>query len=145
MSSRGFTVIEFLLVMAIFFVIAGAAPAFYSRFFFQDAVSETAERLAGSLRSAQGLALTGKGGAPWGVSINDGSIIVFRGTSFAMRNSALDRKVSIPSSVLIAGFTETVFARVTGLPVAPATISITALGGATRTLVLNAQGVVSRQ
>lgn len=145
MASRGFTVIEFLLVVAIFFVIAGFAPAFYTRFLSQDAVSEATDRLAGSLRNAQGYSLAGKGSLPWGVALSGNSLVLFQGTSFATRNAALDRRVAVPPSVSVSGLSETVFARVSGIPTAPLTVSLTASGGVSRTLVMNALGVVSRE
>ena len=144
MVSRGFTVIELLLVMAIFFIIAGFAPAFYTRFLSQDAVSETADRVAGALRNAQGYSLAGKGNFPWGVALSGNAIVLFQGNSFATRNAALDRRVAVPSSVSVSGLNETVFARVSGIPTAPLTISLTASGGALRTVSMNALGVVSR-
>lgn len=142
--SRGFTLIEFMLAVAILLILAGTAPVFYSRFLLQDAALEAADRLAFSLRNAQGYALSGKGGAPWGVAISGGDIVLFRGASFAARTPALDRRVSLPANVSVGGFSETVFARVSGIPNAPATITITASGGVSRSLVLNAAGVVSR-
>lgn len=145
MVSRGFTVIELLLVVAIFFVIAGFAPAFYSRILSQDAVAETSDRLAGALRNAQGYSLAGKGSLPWGVALSDNSFVLFQGASFATRNTALDRRVVIPSSVSISGLSETVFARVSGIPTAPLTVSFTASGGVSRTLVMTALGVVNRE
>ena len=145
MVSRGFTVIELLLVMAIFFIIAGFAPTFYGRFLSQDAVSETADRVAGALRNAQGYSLAGKGSLPWGVAVNSGTLVLFQGNSFATRNAALDRRVAVPSSVLVSGLNETIFARVSGVPTAPLTISLTASGGASRTVTMNVLGVVSRK
>ncbi len=145
MNSRGFTIIEFILMVAIFLMLAGMAPAFYGRFLLQDAVAETADRLAFSLRSAQGYALSGKEGAPWGVALDGSSIVLFRGASFATRDPVFDRKVSVPASVSIGGFTETVFARVSGAPDAPIVASITASGGVSRTIRMNALGVVGRE
>ena len=146
MASRGFTVIELLLVVAIFFVIAGFAPAFYGRFFLQDAVAEAADRVAGSLRNAQGYSLAGKGSLPWGVALNGNVVVLFQGNSFATRNTALDRQVALPSSVSISGLNETVFARVSGVPTAPLAVSLTASsGGISRRVTMNALGVVSRE
>ena len=144
-SSRGFTVVELLIVVAMFSLIAGFAPAFYSRFLSQDAVAETADRLAGSLRNAQGYSLAGKGNLPWGVALNGGALVLFQGNSFATRNAALDRRVAVPSSVSVSGFSETVFARVSGVPTAPLTVLLTASGGASRTVTMNVLGVVSRK
>ena len=145
MVSRGFTVIELLLVMAIFFIIAGFAPTFYGRFLSQDAVSETADRVAGALRNAQGYSLAGKGSLPWGVTLSGGALVLFQGSSFATRNAALDRRVAVPSSVSVSGLNETVFARVSGMPTAPLAISLTTSSGASRTVTMNALGVVSRK
>lgn len=144
-SSRGFTLIEFLLTVGIFLTLAGMAPAFYSRFVLQDAVAETADRLAFSLRNASGFSLAGKDDSSWGVAIDGTEIVLFRGANFATRDASADRRVSIPSTVAITGFTETTFARVSGAPSASATVSITASGGAARTVRLNEFGVVSRE
>lgn len=145
LSSCGFTIVELLLVVAIFFVVAGFAPVLYNRFFLQDAVAEAADRVAGSLRNAQGFSLAGKGSLPWGVALNGNSIILFQGNSFATRNTALDRRIAIPSAVSISGLTETVFARVSGVPTTPLTISLTAPGGISRSVTMNSLGVVSRE
>ncbi|QQS15464.1 MAG: prepilin-type N-terminal cleavage/methylation domain-containing protein [Candidatus Moraniibacteriota bacterium] len=144
-SSQGFTIIELLLVVAIFFAVAGFAPAFYNRFFLQDAVVEAADRIAGSLRNAQGFSLAGKGSLPWGVALNGNAVVLFQGNSFATRNTALDRQIALPSSVSISGLSETVFARVSGMPTAPLTISLTASGGVSRSVLMNSLGVVSRE
>lgn len=145
MSSRGFTLIEFLLVAAILLVIGGMVPAFSNRFLLQNSVAETADRLAFSLRNAQGYALSGKGGDSWGVAIDGTDIVVFQGSSFALRDVGSERRTAIPSSVSIAGFSETIFASSTGIPSASGSVSITSSGGVERRVVWNELGILDRE
>ena len=142
---RGFTFIEFLLTVGIVLALASLASPFSGRFLLQDAVAETADRLALSLRNAQGFSLSGKDSSRWGVMIDGNSIVLFRGPSFAGRDISADRRIAIPQNVIVSGFSETVFDPVSGAPTTPLSISVGAVGATSRTVVLNSFGAVSRQ
>jgi hypothetical protein len=111
----------------------------------QNYVAEVSDRLAFSLRSAQGYALSGKGGDSWGVAIDGTDIVVFRGESFALRDAGSERRTAIPSSVSIVGFSETIFAPNTGIPSASGIVSITSSGGVERRVVWNDLGILDRE
>lgn len=140
-----FTLIEVILMTALFLVLAGMSSVFYGQFLLNNAVSETGNRFISFARTAQGYATSGKGGLPWGIAQSGGKLFLFEGNSFAARNTSLDRTTTIPNNVTVNNFSEIVFQPLSGTPSATNTITITATNGTTRTLLMNAAGVVSSQ
>ena len=147
----GFTLLELLLTVAIISIIGIMSTGFYSRFFLQNAVSNTADQLTADFRKAQMYSMTGKynlTNTTWGVRYDSNTITLFLGSSYATRNTAFDEKFTVHPSVTVNGFTEIVFAKTTGLPTGgdPSnTPTIVISGGNTsKTITLNAQGVASR-
>src|SRR3990172_2374453 len=88
----GFTIIELILVVAIMLTISVMAPVFYSRFLLQNAVANTVDQLTGSLRKAQIYSMMGKQGSEWSVNYSSNTIPLYKGTSFATRDSTFDEK-----------------------------------------------------
>jgi prepilin-type N-terminal cleavage/methylation domain-containing protein len=142
-AKRGFTIIELLLTVSIVLVIGTFSVVFFSRFLTQNAVANTQDQLMGQLRKAQLYAVMGKQNGSWGVRYGANTITLFQGTSYASRNAALDEVVSVYATTSIVGFTEVVFAKVTGLPSTNGTYTVTG-STSTRPVVLSAQGGVSR-
>jgi len=143
-KNKGFTLIELILVVAIVSFIAVLSSPFYARFLVQNAVDNTTDQLTGSLRKGQVYSMMGKQGSPWSVNFSSNTITLYKGTSFASRDASFDEKFSVNSAVSINGTTDISFARVSGLPT-PATATITISSGSnSKTVTMNAQGVVSR-
>lgn len=142
-NQKGFTLIEMTLTVALVFYIGLISVMFYSSFYLKNAANSVTQDLAFSLRKAQTYSMAGRQGSSWGVSFTGGSIIVFKGATYATRIAAFDEVHSVPSTLSISGFNETVFARMTGYPNATSTVIITG-GGRSRTLAINVQGIVSQ-
>ncbi len=142
-TEDGFTLIELLIVISIVLLIGTFSTIFFSRFLTQNAVVDTQDRLLGQLRKAQMYAMTGKQNGSWGVRYGSHTITLFQGNSYATRNLALDESFSENTNVTISGFTEVVFAKVTGLPSAVGTYTISG-GDTSKSVVLNSQGVASK-
>lgn len=141
---RGYTLIELLLVIVIISIVAMLSSPFYARFLLQNAVDNTVDQLSGSLRKAQVYSMTGKQGSAWSVNFSSNTITLYKGTSFAGRDSAFDEKFSVNPNVSISGMTDISYARVTGLPT-PAISTITISSGSnSKTVSVNSQGVVSK-
>jgi prepilin-type N-terminal cleavage/methylation domain-containing protein len=142
-SRSGFTLIELLIVIAITFVIGIVAVPFYSRFFTQNAVSNTTDQLTAELRKAQMYAMMGKQNGTWGVNYGSNVITLFQGSSYAGRNTAFDEKFNVDNGSSIGGFTSVTFSRGTGTP--SATQSITIIGNTTSKIItVNVQGAVNK-
>lgn len=141
---KGFTIIELILVVAIMLTLSVMAPVFYSRFLLQNAVANTVDQFTGSFRKAQTYSMMGKQGSAWSVNYSSNAITLYKGTSFASRDSSFDEKFSVNSSVSVSGITDVSFARFSGLP-NPSTSSITvSSGNNSKNITINSQGVVSR-
>ncbi len=140
-NQKAFTLIELLLVVVIIGSLAAMTAPISSRLILQTNVSENSERVKAQFRKAQIYSMSGKKGGPWGVAISSGNIVLFQGTSFAARTSALDETLAIDENTSVTGFTEVVFAQITGNPSATPTITITS-GPQTNTLSINSQGII---
>jgi Tfp pilus assembly protein FimT len=142
MKKNGFTLIEMILVVALIFYMGFLAVLFYSNFYLKNAASNIAQDIVSSLRKAQTYSMAGRQGGSWGVAFTGGNIVLFKGSSYAARNSAFDEITSIPSTLAIAGFNETVFSRVTGFPNVTSMITITG-GGFAKQVTVSSQGIVN--
>lgn len=143
-SKVGFTLIELILVVAVISIVAASSTPIYSRFLLQNSVANTADQLIGSLRKAQIYSMMGRQGSSWSVNYSSNTLTLYKGSSFAGRDSSFDETFSINPNVSISGFTDINFARITGLPT-PSGVTITTSSGNNQTTVtVNSQGVVTR-
>jgi prepilin-type N-terminal cleavage/methylation domain-containing protein len=111
---KGFTLIEVLLVVAIILTIGFFSGILPVSFIHQNATQNVFQNLSGSLNKAQAYALAGKRDSAWGVRLEGEKIILFKGNSFAQRETALDEETEIDSGVAVSGFSEVMFSRPEG-------------------------------
>lgn len=142
-KNAGFTLVELLMVIVLVAIISGLSVSFYARFYNQNNVASTVDQLVGSLHKAQSYAQAGKRGTNWGVYKNVNQLVLFSGTSYATRTTALDEKTTIPSNVSITGLTEVVFMHSTGTPSATPNMTISG-GGNSKIVSINSEGVVNK-
>ena len=110
----------------------------------QNVVDNTVDELTGSLRKAQVYSMMGKQGDSWSVNFSVNTITLYKGTTFAGRDSSFDEKFSVNQNVNVGGVTDIFYSRVTGLPT-PTTSTITISSGSNnKTIGVNSQGVVNR-
>lgn len=138
----GFTLLEAILTIAIMTVLAFAAIPFYESFVFKSDLDGAAQTIAYSARRAQLLSQAADGDSSWGVKITTSSITLFRGTSFAARAPAFDEAFDLPGSLSITGVTEWVFNKVSGLPAAAGTTTLTSIRNETKNVRINSKGMV---
>lgn len=139
-KSSGLTIIELLLVVVIILTLGILSTSFYARFLTQNEVGNTVDRLIGSFRKAQVYSMMGKQNGSWGVRYTASPKKI---TLYLSGNTAFDEYFSVNDNVTISGFSDISFAKITGLPSASATITISAANNS-KTVTLNSQGVVSR-
>jgi prepilin-type N-terminal cleavage/methylation domain-containing protein len=139
---RGFTLLEVLLSVALIGVLAGISLPIYNSFLARNDLDITAQQVAESFRRAQIYSRGMKDDFAWGVNIQPTSVILFRGTNFATRNTAYDEPISLPG-ITASGLSEVQFAKLTGLPNTTGTVTLTTNNGQTKQVVINAQGMVN--
>lgn len=140
---RGFTLIEILLVLAGIGIIAGMSAPVYQSFQVRNDLDVATVTLAQSYRRAQMLARATDGNSTWGVSISSGHIVVFKGVTYASRDTAYDEESTIPTSITPTGVSEVVFAKLTGTPGITGTTTLTSNNNETRSININAKGTVN--
>lgn len=141
--SKGFTLIEVLLVMMLIGLLAGIGIPVYHALQTRNDLDIAATAAAQNLRRAQILAQAVDGDAMWGLRLDPGSIVVFKGSSFATRDPGYDETFTIGGTIALSGLSEVVFSKATGLPQTTGTIILTSSASETRTITINAKGAVS--
>lgn len=147
---RGFTLIEALLVVAIMAVLALAAPALLASRGVRDVLNAEVQKAADTLYEARNSAMTGRGNARQGVHFTSTTFTLFQGSSF---NPADPDNVvrTMPGSVtastisISGGGADIIFASSKGIPVQTGSIIFTDNGNNSRTVSVNAVGMISVQ
>lgn len=142
-AQGGFSLIELILAVAIVLIIGGFSMSFSTNFLLQNAAANTRDQFIGELRKAQTYALSSKENSNWGVQYTGNTITLFKGTSYAARDTAWDEIYESNANLSISGPNEIVFTKMSGLPSTTGTITITGVS-TSKTVTINSQGVVGQ-
>lgn len=140
---NGFTLLEVLLSIALISVIAGISIPIYQSFQVRNDLDIATTSTVQVLRRAQVLSQASDGDAGWGWKIESGRMVLFKGTSYASRDSLYDEVYDVPMSITPSGVSEIVYAKFTGLPSLFGTVTLTTNTNETRSITINAKGTVS--
>ena len=140
--SRGFTLLELLLSVAIIGVLAGLSLPVYRTLLSKNDLDVATVVTAQSARRAQLLSQAVDGDITWGMKVQRGSIVLFKGTSFGSRDTTFDETFDVPTTISVSGTTEIVFAEVTGLPQSTGTITLTSESDI-QSISINAKGTIT--
>lgn len=141
--SRGFTSIEVLLTIVLIGVLTGFSAVVYQSLQNRTLLDTTVTAVRTSLYRAQMLARTGYQDGAWGVYATTSSVIVFRGDSFASRNTTFDELTTIPDTLVLGGVTEVVMEHLTGLPDTTGVLTIASPDGGTRSVTITNEGLLN--
>ena len=142
-KKTGFTLIEVLLSITLITVLAGiAVPTYYSLLYRND-LDVAKNQMVQSLRRAEVLSLASDGDSTWGVKIQSGSVIIFKGLNYANRDIKYDEVYQIANSIAPSGLTEVVFLKLTGFPQSTGTVILTSQNNETRSITINSKGQAS--
>lgn len=120
----GFSLIEFVLVMALFGLVGSLVFPVALTFYNQQVLSEVAGGIESALRTAHVNAVTQKNDTSHGVKLLDDSYVLFTGVSYLDRNVLHDVVVSFVDTVHHTGANEIVFTQATGYPSGGAVIHL---------------------
>lgn len=139
---RGFTLLELLLSIAIIAILSGLSVPVYQSFQVKNDLDMAANTIIQSYRRAQVLSQAVDGDTSWGVNAGNNAIIVFKGSSFASRDSNFDEVFDLPSTITPSGLQAIVFTKFSGLPQSSGTLTLSASTNETKTLTVNSKGMV---
>lgn len=139
---RGFTLIEILLSLSMMAVIAAFSLPVALNYQQRSGAHIAKDTTAQQLRRAQTLSVAGEGDDSWGVYIQTGTVTLFKGSSYAARDTSYDEENSIQSSIAVSGVSEVVFDRVTGIPSTTGAIMLDSATGQTYTVTIYSTGLI---
>jgi len=142
-ARQGFTLIEVLISFVVLLIFVGAATVLTQPFQAQGELEAGVDTLVTALHRAQVLSRAVAGESSWGVRVNPNQIIVFKGSSYAARDTSVDEVSELSSTVTPTGLLEVVFSQLTGEPQQTGTTTLTSRQAEIRTVFLNAKGTVS--
>ncbi len=97
---QGFTLIEMLLSVATIGILASMSMPVYQSFQNRNDLDIAATSIAESLRRGEVLAQAVDGDSEWGVRVLSGSVVLFKGTSYSLRDTAYDEIFEVPTSII---------------------------------------------
>lgn len=146
MSKKGFTLIEFLIVVTILVVVAGVILWSLNSFRSRQAVKNTKSEIISALALARSRSLNGLDDKTHGVNFSSAQLTIFSGATFAAGapgNQTVDLPL-VSLSLNLAGGDSVVFNRLTGSTVNAGKIVITSLSGQnTATITILSTGLVA--
>ncbi len=142
MLKKGFTLLELLLVIAFIAIIATIAIPFYHSYQVRSDLDVSLDVTVQSLRRSKALAQSGDGDSAWGTYFQASEITIFKGASYASRDTTRDEVFSITSSITPSGTTEIVFSKFYGIPDAAGMVILTASTGDVRNVMVNEKGMI---
>lgn len=140
---RGFTLVEILLALGILGLMLAVAQPSYSLFLATMGAQDAEAVYVQTLRRAQLLSEAGEGDSAWGVRISTSSILLYKGSSHASRDTAYDEAFTSATQFSVSGLTDVVFTKFTGFPNAAGTTTISTPGISPAYVAINAKGTIS--
>lgn len=133
MKEQGFTLFEVIIVLAIFAVLSAVVVGSFVVLQKRSGVDSSAQEFVNALKLAQSKTLASEQSKAYGVYINTSvsphRYIIFRGATYASRETAFDQEYQLPSSIeffgiSLGGGNEIVFERLTGFSAQSGNVSV---------------------
>jgi type II secretory pathway pseudopilin PulG len=138
----GFTLVEMVLSVAIFTLILGMTLPMLRTFTVRNDLDVATNSVVQSMRRAQTLSYVADGDTSWGIHVTVGSILIYKGVSYAARDQTYDEVTTMPTSITISGLSDVTFTKATGMPQSTGTLTLTSALNENRNITINQKGMV---
>lgn len=142
-QQHGFTLIELMLSIVIISMITGLSLPVYNSFAVRNDLDVTTEQVVQALRRAQTYARGMEDDVSWSINVSSTTVTLYKGSPFTGHDASGDETISLPASVTPSGITDTTFTKFTGIPTTTGSITLTSTANHSRTITINAKGMVN--
>ncbi|MFQ6083751.1 MAG: Tfp pilus assembly protein FimT/FimU [Candidatus Aminicenantia bacterium] len=124
-STKGLTLIELMMVMAILVLLIGASLPLSINFYKTRQFDVHLKGVVQTLRRAQLKSMVTENDSSFGVYLGSNQYVLFKGNSYLARDVAYDEAFELPDNLQITGLSEIVFSKLKGTPSDTGTITLT--------------------
>ena len=142
-NNKGFTLIELMLVISLIALLSGLSISVYSSTQTKNDLNIAVSTFVNDARNAQIKARLSNQDDAWGVKIEQSQIILFKGNNFSSRDQSYDQISKISPNITYSGLSDFSFAKVTGLPVVPGSVTLSNVSGQNLTINISSNGVIN--
>ena len=139
----GFTLVELIIVISIFAVCSAVTLPFLARFQQSQNLDTLRQGIASTMRRAQQRAVAGERDSAWGVHVGTGTYILYSGSSYAARTTALDEQHSVATVFTFSGLSDVLFRKVWGSAMTGGTLTIGQGSAGTKTIQVTTAGAIT--
>lgn len=140
---KGVTLMEVLIVIAIFSILTSAIFLGYINFTSRNNLQIATLSLVEALRFAQTNAQATTDDSKWGVLATSSQIIIFKGSSYINRNPSFDQTLNWPREIAPSGLIEIIFEKMTGETFNIGTTTLTNNNSEIKNVYINTKGVIN--
>lgn len=152
-ADLGFTLVEVVVVVALITLMAAFVYPISATVQAEHELETVASAIVQTLREAQAKAMTGDRSSRWGVYFDDDPagnndrFVLFLGTTYAARDANFDQVTDLSDelsfrSITLSGGSSVVFSQLRGTTANAGSVQLSAVNGGSRTIRVNAAGVV---
>ncbi len=123
-------------------MIIGFSVPLYQSFQFGSELEAAVDETTRAIRSAQVFSQEAKNDSEWGIRIQNNTVILFQGASYASRDPIYDQEYTISEEITVTGLNEFYFQKDSGEASTTGTITYT-LNSNSRQLSINAKGTIT--
>jgi prepilin-type N-terminal cleavage/methylation domain-containing protein len=148
--SRGFTILEVMVVVALMAILVVIVAPSFSRGTIKNVIVSASTKAADILVEARSSAMSGRDNSRYGVHFQSTQVTLFEGASYSAVDTnnlvyALPGAVTASTISISGGGADIIFASHKGIPVQTGTITFTDTGGNSASVVVNAAGMIDVQ
>ncbi len=143
MKRSGFSLLEMLIVITLLGLLAALSFPFYNPLVARHNIASARDTVVRSLHRTQLLSMAMANDTTWGIHFEAGKVVIFKGATYIGRDAAYDQVNTLASNITFSGLNDFIFTKFDGYPASTGTITITGGNSETKTITLNAKGMVS--
>ena len=143
--SRGFTLIETLLIVAIAVGIFALSAPYTMNFYKSNLIEDSRSNIADTLQRAKHNAALQKNDSSFGVHFDQtaNTYTLFQGDDYSTRDDTQDEVYTIIDQIILSGLEDVIFSKLSSIPRATGTITLI-YGNFIKEIIIDDSGLVSK-